>query len=116
MSFTAMGASLAWRSTLRWSPEYTEMPELPDVTVYIEALEARIAGARLDRVRLASPFLLRSVDPPLSVAAGRRVTTLRRVGKRIVIGLEGDVFLVLHLMIAGRLHWKVAGVKVPGKI
>jgi formamidopyrimidine-DNA glycosylase len=111
-----MEASLGERSTVRWPPEYTEMPELPDVTVYIEALEARIAGARLDRVRLASPFLLRSVDPPLSAAAGRRVTALRRLGKRIVIGLEGDVFLVLHLMIAGRLHWKPAGAKVPGKI
>src|SRR3989442_13911890 len=92
------------------------MPELPDVVVYIEALEARIAGARLERARVASPFLLRSVDPPLTAAAGRRVTGLRRLGKRIVVGLEGDLFLVLHLMIAGRLHWKPAGAKLPGKI
>jgi len=111
-----MGASLGERSGLRWSPEYTEMPELPDVTVYVEALAARIVEARLERVRVASPFLLRSVDPPLSAAAGRRVTAVRRLGKRIVIGLEGDVFLVLHLMIAGRLHWKPAGAKLPGKI
>jgi formamidopyrimidine-DNA glycosylase len=92
------------------------MPELPDVAVYIEALEARIAGARLERVRLASPFLLRSVDPPLAEVTSRRVTGLRRLGKRIVIGLEGDLFLMLHLMIAGRLHWKSAGAKPPGKI
>ena len=92
------------------------MPELPDVAVYIEALEARIAGATLERVRLASPFLLRSVDPPITAATGRPVTGLRRVGKRIVIGLEGDLFLMLHLMIAGRLHWKSAGAKPPGKI
>lgn len=81
------------------------MPELPDITVYIEALRARIAGVRLEGVRLASPFLLRSVDPPLGIADGRRVVGLRRLGKRISIGLEGDLHLVLHLMIAGRLHW-----------
>src|SRR2546426_1808581 len=92
------------------------MPELPDVVVYIEALEARIAGARLERVRLANPFLPRSVGPPLSASTGRRVSGLRRLGKRIVIGLEGDLFLVLHLMIAGRLHWKPAGAKLGGKI
>jgi formamidopyrimidine-DNA glycosylase len=92
------------------------MPELPDITVYVEALQARIAGARLERVRLASPFVLRSVAPPISEANGRAVTRLRRVGKRIVIALEGDLFLVIHLMIAGRLHWKPAGAKVPGKV
>src|SRR6266446_1285916 len=92
------------------------MPELPDVVVYIEALEARDAGARLERVRLASPYRLRSVDPPLAEAANRRVTGLRRLGKRIVMELEGDIFLMLHLMIAGRLHWKRAGAKPPGKI
>jgi formamidopyrimidine-DNA glycosylase len=92
------------------------MPELPDVTVYIEALEARIAGATLQRIRLASPFLLRSVDPPVGEVTNRRVTGLRRLGKRIVIGLEGDLFVVLHLMIAGRLHWKPAGAKLAGKI
>ena len=92
------------------------MPELPDVTVYLEALERRILGATLQRVRLLTPFLLRSVDPPLSALAGKRVMGLRRIGKRLVIALEDDLFLVIHLMIAGRLHWKAAGAKPPGKI
>ena len=92
------------------------VPELPDVAIYIEALEQRILGARLERVRLASPFLLRSFDPPLRIAEGRVVQGLRRLGKRIVLALEGDLFLVLHLMIAGRLRWKEAGAKVPGKL
>jgi len=92
------------------------MPELPDVTVYIEALDARIRNARLERVRLAKPFVLRSVDPPLSGAAGRQVIGVSRLGKRIVIRLDGDLFLVLHLMIAGRLHWRSAGARPPGKI
>ena len=92
------------------------MPELPDITVYLEALQARIAGARLERVRLSSPFVLRSVDPPISEAHGRAVAGLRRLGKRIVIALEGDLYLSIHLMIAGRLHWKAAGAKVPGKV
>lgn len=91
------------------------MPELPDVTVYIEALDARILGQRLERVRLASPFLLRTVDPPLTAVSGRTVGELRRVGKRIAIGLEDDLWLVLHLMIAGRLHWHKPGIKIPGK-
>lgn len=91
------------------------MPELPDVTVYLEALEARIVGARLERVRLASPFVLRSVDPPPSAATGRTVRGLRRLGKRLVIQLDGDLFVVFHLMIAGRLHWKPAGARLPGK-
>ena len=92
------------------------MPELPDVTVYLEALQPRIVGATLERVRLLTPFLLRSVDPPLSAVTGKRVSGLRRVGKRLVIALEDDLFLVIHLMIAGRLHWKAAGAKPPGKI
>ncbi len=92
------------------------MPELPDVTVYIEALDARIRGARLEGVRLASPFVLRSVDPPLADADGRNVIGVSRLGKRIVIALDGDLFLVMHLMIAGRLHWKSAGARPPGKI
>ena len=92
------------------------MPELPDVTVYIEALERRIAGATLQRVRLLTPFLLRSVDPPLNALTGRRVVGLRRLGKRIVIALEDELFLVIHLMIAGRLQWRAAGAKPPGKI
>jgi len=84
------------------------VPELPDIVVYLEALAPRILDSTLEAVRLKHPFLLRSVDPPLSAAAGRRVTGLRRLGKRVVIGLKDDLFLVLHLMIAGRLHW-------PGK-
>jgi len=92
------------------------MPELPDVTVYIEALDARIRGARFLGARLARPFVLRSVEPPLEAAVGRTVSGLRRLGKRIVIELSGDLFLVLHLMIAGRLHWKQSGAKPPGKI
>ena len=82
------------------------MPELPDVDVYVEALAARVAGATLERVELKTPFLLRTVDPPLSAAAGRRVAGVRRLGKRVVIALEGDLFLAIHLMIAGRLHWR----------
>src|SRR5262249_33126401 len=82
----------------------------------IECLEKRIKGQQLSRVRLASPFLLRSIDPAPEAIEGRRVTCLRRLGKRIVIGLDGDLFLVLHLMIAGRLHWKPIGAQPPGKI
>jgi formamidopyrimidine-DNA glycosylase len=81
------------------------VPELPDITVYLEALEHRIAGRVLERVEIGGPFLLRTADPPLSAAFGRRVKELRRVGKRIAIGLDNDMWLVLHLMIAGRLHW-----------
>ena len=91
------------------------MPELPDVTIYIEALESRIVGQTLERVRLASPFLLRTVDPPLVSANGKKVVGLRRVGKRIAIGLEDDLWLVLHLMIAGRLHWRERGAKLARK-
>lgn len=92
------------------------MPELPDVVVYLEALQPRIVGQMLERVRLASPFLLRSVDPPLESTAGKRVVGLHRLGKRLVFALEDDLYLVLHLMIAGRLHWKPGGAKIPGKI
>lgn len=88
------------------------MPELPDIVVYIEALEKRILGETLEHVRVASPFLLRTVDPPLRAVECQRVRRLRRVGKRIAIGLENDVWVVLHLMIAGRLHWRERGVKV----
>ena len=91
------------------------MPELPDITAYITALDARIIGQPLEHVRLASPFLLRSVEPPLASAEGRAVVELRRIGKRIAIGLEGDLWLVLHLMIAGRLHWRAAGAKLAGR-
>jgi formamidopyrimidine-DNA glycosylase len=92
------------------------VPELPNIVVYLEALATRIVGQPLERVRLASPFLLRSFDPPLSAVEGRRVVALRRIGKRIVIALEGDLHLVLHLMIAGRLRWKAPGEKLPGKV
>jgi formamidopyrimidine-DNA glycosylase len=81
------------------------MPELPDVAVYIEALEARIVGHRLERILLKNPFLLRTAEPPLHICEGRTVTRLRRVGKRIAIALDNDVWLLIHLMIAGRLHW-----------
>ena len=81
------------------------MPELPDIAVYIEALEQRIQGTTLDHIRISSPFLLRTAVPPLSSVEGRMVTDLRRLGKRICIGVDGDLWLVLHLMIAGRLHW-----------
>lgn len=92
------------------------MPELPDITVYIEALEARIAGQTLERIRIPKPFLLRSVDPPLSAVNGKQVVGVRKMGKRIVVELDDDLFLVIHLMIAGRLRWVPAGAKVPGKI
>ena len=91
------------------------MPELPDITVYVEALTARMVGQPLERTRIAKPFLLRSVDPPISAASGKRVVDVRRLGKRIVVGLEDDLFLVIHLMIAGRLKWLPAGARVPGK-
>lgn len=91
------------------------MPELPDVEAYLDALRPRIGGRALDRVRLSSPFLLRTIEPPLDFFRGRSVTDLRRVGKRIAIGFEGELWAVLHLMIAGRLHWKQAGVKLPGR-
>ncbi|RPJ59102.1 MAG: formamidopyrimidine-DNA glycosylase [Acidobacteria bacterium] len=91
------------------------MPELPDVVVYVEALQERIRGQTLERVRLQSPFLLRSVDPPLADAHSRKVIGVRRLGKRIAMELEGQFFLVLHLMIAGRLHWKKPGAGLRGR-
>jgi formamidopyrimidine-DNA glycosylase len=92
------------------------MPELPDLAVYVEAIATRVAGEPLERVRLGSPFLLRSADPPISAAEGRAVRTVLRRGKRVVLALEGDLFLALHLMIAGRLHWKERGAKLPGRV
>jgi formamidopyrimidine-DNA glycosylase len=88
------------------------MPELPDIVVYIEALEKRIVGQKIETIRIASPSLLRTVVPPLNTAEGKRVEKLRRIGKRICIGLEGDLWLVLHLMIAGRLYWRARGAKL----
>jgi formamidopyrimidine-DNA glycosylase len=92
------------------------VPELPDLEVYAEALAARVLGQPLLRVRVTSPFLLRSAAPPLGEAEGRRVVAVRRLGKRLVLALEGDLFLALHLMIAGRLHWKEPGARPPGRI
>jgi formamidopyrimidine-DNA glycosylase len=91
------------------------MPELPDVTLYIEALERRIQDRPLERVRLASPFLLRTVDPPIAAVDGRHIRRLRRLGKRIALGLDDDLWLVLHLMINGRLHWKEPNAKLAGR-
>ena len=91
------------------------MPELPDVAVYIEALQRRIAGATLISTRITHPFLLRTFDPPLTSLHGRRVVGLKRVGKRIAIGFEGDLWLVFHLMIAGRLHWFAADARKTGR-
>jgi formamidopyrimidine-DNA glycosylase len=92
------------------------LPELPDITVYVEALTSRILGQPIERIFLKSPFLLRTVDPPISVAQGRVVAGIRRLGKRIVFDLGSDLYLVLHLMIAGRLKWLARGAKPPGKI
>ena len=90
------------------------MPEYPDIVAYLAALEKRVLGRRLERVRIASPFLLRTAVPPLSSVEGKRVVELRRMGKRICFGMENELWLVLHLMIAGRLHWREGKVK-PSK-
>jgi formamidopyrimidine-DNA glycosylase len=92
------------------------VPELPDVELYLAALRSRVGGRVLSRVRLASPFLVRTVDPPLSALEGRRVEDLRRVGKRLVFAFDEDLFAVLHLMIAGRLRWRELGTAIPGKV
>jgi formamidopyrimidine-DNA glycosylase len=92
------------------------MPEMPDVLAYLEALERRVVGKRLESIRIASPFLVRSVDPPLREAQGKKVLGLRRIGKRIVFEVEDHLFLVLHLMVAGRLHWKRRGAKLSGRV
>ncbi len=92
------------------------MPELPDITVYLEALQTHVIGQRLEQIQILNPFLLRTFDPPIESLLGRRVQALLRLGKRIAIGFEGDLWMVLHLMIAGRLHWKPVGAKRPCKI
>jgi formamidopyrimidine-DNA glycosylase len=92
------------------------LPELPDVVVYLEALERRILGQPIEAIRVQSPFVLRTVEPPIQAAVGRRVIGLRRLGKRLVFELDGDLYLVIHLMIAGRLRWKPRGTKAPGRI
>jgi formamidopyrimidine-DNA glycosylase len=91
------------------------MPELPDIVAYVEALDSRIIGQPLERVRLASPFLLRTIQPTIADLEGRTVREIRRIGKRIAIGVDGDLWLVLHLMIAGRLHWRPPNVKLAGR-
>jgi formamidopyrimidine-DNA glycosylase len=98
-----------------WNGKLMQMPELPDIATYISALEARVLGQTLDRVRLASPFLLRTVQPPLADVEGSVVRELRRIGKRIAIGMEGERWLVLHLMIAGRLHWRPVRLQLRGR-
>jgi formamidopyrimidine-DNA glycosylase len=92
------------------------MPELPDVELYVHALRERIAGQPLQRVRVASPFIIRTYDPPLTELEGREVVDVRRMGKRIVLAFAGDLFLIVHLMIAGRFRWREAGASVPGKV
>jgi len=92
------------------------LPELPDITVYVEALEKRIIGRKLERVRIANPFLVRSVDPPISDTVGHTVVAIRRLGKRIAIGFDNDLWIVIHLMIAGRFRWVASGAKIPGKL
>jgi len=92
------------------------VPELPDVTVYVECIASRITGRRLEKLRIANPFLVRSVDPPVSDAVGRFVLDVRRIGKRIAIGLQDDLWMVIHLMIAGRFRWLAAGAKIPGRL
>ena len=103
------------RATKRWAaadgPIFCPMPELPDITVYVEALAARVVGQTAEEIRLHTPFLLRTVDPPLAELVGRRVAAVDRLGKRIVFAFDGDRFAVIHLMIAGRLHWRVRGAK-----
>jgi formamidopyrimidine-DNA glycosylase len=92
------------------------MPELPDILLYLHALRPRVVGRRVERVRLASPFLLRSIDPPLSAFEGRTIVGVHRLGKRVVMEADGELFLVFHLMIAGRFRWKEKGAKIPGKV
>jgi formamidopyrimidine-DNA glycosylase len=92
------------------------MPELPDILLYLSALRPRIVGRTVERVRLASPFLLRSIDPPLAAVEGRAIVALHRLGKRVVMEAERELFLVFHLMIAGRFRWKPPGTKIPGKV
>ena len=92
------------------------MPELPDIVVYLEALAPRVLGQPLERLRIANPFLVRTPEPPVSAVEGRRVTGLRRLGKRIVFAIDGNLFIVLHLMIAGRLRWRDRGAPIPGKV
>src|SRR6476469_5470103 len=101
----------AYAKLLNASP----VPELPDITIYLDALNARVVGHTLTRIRITSPFLLRTAVPPISECEGRKVVALRRIGKRIAFGFENELWLVLHLMIAGRLHWRDRLGKLTGK-
>src|SRR5829696_7843214 len=92
------------------------MPELPDVVIYIEALTSRLAGQRLEKIRIGNPFIIRTIDPPPQELEGRQVTALRRMGKRIVFAFENDLFMVAHLMIAGRFRWRDRGAAIPRKV
>jgi formamidopyrimidine-DNA glycosylase len=92
------------------------MPELPDITLYLHALTPRVLDQALERLRIGNPFIVRTIEPPVSAIEGRRVVELRRIGKRIVFAMEGDLFVVLHLMIAGRLRWRGRGAAIPGKV
>ena len=92
------------------------MPELPDVTVYVECIDAKVSGRKLERVRIANPFVVRSVDPPIYEVEGKTVREVRRIGKRIALGLDGDLWIVIHLMIAGRFRWIKSGAKIPGRL
>ena len=116
MARAVISARVGADSELPLNAGKTSVPELPDIAIYIEALEQRVVGQVLERVRLANPFLLRTAVPPISSAEGKRVVGLRRVGKRIVLALEGELFLVLHLMVAGRLRWLARNAKPPGRV
>src|ERR1700758_3546442 len=107
-------AGIRQNGSARIITSWASMPELPDIVAYITALKPRTVGQPLERVRLASPFLLRTVEPPIAVVEGRMVCELRRIGKRIAIGMENDLWLVLHLMIAGRLHWRPPQTSLAG--
>ena len=92
------------------------MPELPDVELYLHALTPRVLGQRIEAVRIGNPFIVRTFDPPITAIVGLTVNTLRRLGKRIVFGLDDDLFVIVHLMIAGRLRWRERGAAIPGKV
>src|SRR3990170_4450801 len=92
------------------------MPELPDLPVYVECIEAKAGGRKLERARIANPFVVRSVDPPIHEIEGKTVRELRRIGKRIAIGLDDELWIVIHLMIAGRFRWLQPGAKIPGRL
>src|SRR3954452_6077052 len=92
------------------------MPDLPDITIYLDALASRVLQQPLERLRIGNPFIVRTIEPPVAALEGRRVVALRRLGKRIVFAMDGDLFIVLHLMIAGRLRWRERGAAIPGKV